>query len=79
MPMLLDREDWQIEGGRQQFHIGELFFVHRGCLLMKFRDREETIEQGEFIVVPRGVEHCAVAVGGECEVLLATTTAPSAE
>ncbi|KQY90740.1 cupin domain-containing protein [Pelomonas sp. Root1444] len=51
----------------------ELFFVHRGCLLMKFRDREEIVEPGEFIVVPHGVEHCAVALGGEaCEVLLAT-------
>jgi quercetin dioxygenase-like cupin family protein len=44
---------------------------------MKFRDREETIEAGEFIVVPLGVEHCAVAVGGQaCEVLTATTSAP---
>ena len=54
----------------------ELFFVHRGRLLVKFRDREETIEPGEFIVVPHGVEHCAVALDGEgCEVLLATTRA----
>ena len=59
-------------------HADELFFVHRGRLLMKFRDREETIEPGEFIVVPHGVEHCAVALGGEaCEVLRATTTAPA--
>lgn len=57
-------------------HDDELFFVHRGCLLMKFRDREEIIETGEFIVVPRGVEHCAMALGEGCEVLLATTTAP---
>ena len=58
-------------------HDDELFFVHRGHLLMKFRDREEIVETGEFIVVPHGVEHCAVALGGEaCEVLLATTTAP---
>jgi mannose-6-phosphate isomerase-like protein (cupin superfamily) len=57
-------------------HEDELFFVHRGRLLMKFRDREETIESGEFIVVPHGVEHCAVALDGEAtEVLLATTTA----
>ncbi len=31
---------------------------------MKFRDREETIGPGEFIVVPHGVEHCAVALDG---------------
>ena len=57
-------------------HEDELFFVHRGRLLVKFRDREETIEPGEFIVVPHGVEHCVVALDGEAsEVLLATTTA----
>lgn len=60
-----------------QQHDDELFFVHRGRLLMRFRDREETIESGEFIVVPHGVEHCAVALGEDaCEVLLATTTVP---
>ena len=58
-------------------HDDELFFVHRGRLLIKFRDREEIVEAGEFIVVPHGVEHCAVALDGEaCDVLLATTTAP---
>ena len=57
-------------------HDDELFFVHRGRLLMKFRDREEIVETGEFIVVPHGVEHCAVALDGEpSEVLLATATA----
>jgi mannose-6-phosphate isomerase-like protein (cupin superfamily) len=56
-------------------HGDELFFVHRGRLLMRFRDREEIVEPGEFIVVPHGVEHCAVALDGEaCEVLRATTT-----
>ena len=63
-----------------QQHDDELFFVHRGCLLMKFRDREEIIEQGEFIVVPHGVEHCAVPLNGEdCEVLLAATATPAVE
>ena len=56
-------------------HDDELFFVHRGRLLMKFGDREEIVESGEFIVVPHGVEHCAVALGEVSEVLLATTTA----
>ena len=57
-------------------HGDELFFVHRGRLLMRFRDREEIVEPGEFIVVPHGVEHSAVALDGEAsEVLLATTTA----
>lgn len=54
-----------------QQHDDELFFVHGGRLLMKFRDREEVIEEGEFIVVPHGVEHCLVALGEKaCEVLL---------
>ncbi|MFC3616600.1 cupin domain-containing protein [Lutimaribacter marinistellae] len=48
----------------------ELFLVHKGRLLMKFRDRDEIIEQGEFIIVPHGVEHCPVALDGICEVLL---------
>ena len=39
----------------------ELFFVVKGRLLLKFRDREVWIEPGEFLVVPRGVEHCPVA------------------
>ena len=39
----------------------ELFLVLEGRLLMQFRDREEWIEPGEFIVVPRGVEHRPVA------------------
>ncbi|WP_129274540.1 cupin domain-containing protein [Bradyrhizobium betae] len=48
----------------------ELFFVHKGRLLMKFRDRDEIIEAGEFIVVPHGVEHCPVALDDTCEVVL---------
>ncbi|MCR9137696.1 MAG: cupin domain-containing protein [Alphaproteobacteria bacterium] len=48
----------------------ELFFVHKGKLLMKFRDRDETVNEGEFIIVPHGVEHCPVAVEGVCEVML---------
>lgn len=39
----------------------ELFLVLKGRLLMQFLDGEEWIEEGEFIVVPRGVEHRPVA------------------
>jgi mannose-6-phosphate isomerase-like protein (cupin superfamily) len=39
----------------------ELFLVTRGTLRMRFRDREELVREGEFIVVPRGVEHMPVA------------------
>nr|WP_297578976.1 cupin domain-containing protein [Roseibium sp.] len=48
----------------------ELFFVHKGRLMIKFRDRDEVINEGEFIVVPHGVEHCPVALDGVCEVML---------
>ncbi|MEI8715360.1 cupin domain-containing protein [Mesorhizobium sp. ISC11] len=69
--MFNDASSWSF---RQ--HDDQLFFVHRGRLLMQFRDREEIIEPGEFIVVPYGVEHSAVALGEEgCEVLVATSTA----
>jgi mannose-6-phosphate isomerase-like protein (cupin superfamily) len=39
----------------------ELFLVTKGTLRMKFRDREAVIQEGEFIIVPHGVEHCPVA------------------
>lgn len=39
----------------------ELFLVTKGTLRMKFRDREAVVREGEFIVVPRGVEHCPAA------------------
>jgi mannose-6-phosphate isomerase-like protein (cupin superfamily) len=42
-------------------HEDELFLVLKGRLIMKFRDREVRIEEGEFIIVPRGVEHLPVA------------------
>jgi mannose-6-phosphate isomerase-like protein (cupin superfamily) len=39
----------------------ELFLVTKGTLRMKFRDREAIVREGEFIVVPRSVEHCPAA------------------
>ena len=55
-----------------QFHRyeDEVFFVHKGRLLMKFRDRDEVIGEGEFIIVPHGVERCPAALEGVCEVVL---------
>jgi mannose-6-phosphate isomerase-like protein (cupin superfamily) len=44
----------------------ELFLVLKGTLRMKVREAEEgereiAVGPGEFIVIPRGVEHCPVA------------------
>ena len=52
----------------------QLLFVHKGKLLIKFRDRDEVINEGEFIIVPHGVEHCPVAPDGVCEVMLMEPT-----
>ena len=52
----------------------EMFLVVKGRFRMEFRDpdgedRHEWIETGEFIVIPRGVEHKPVA-DEECWILL---------
>jgi mannose-6-phosphate isomerase-like protein (cupin superfamily) len=39
----------------------ELFLLVKGRFRVEFRDRSVTLEEGEFIVVPRGVEHRPVA------------------
>jgi len=39
----------------------ELFLVISGLLRMRFRGREELVRPGEFLIVPRGVEHLPVA------------------
>ena len=47
----------------------EMFLVHRGRFRMEMRDRTVPLEAGDFIVIPRGVEHRPVA-DEEVEVLL---------
>lgn len=42
-------------------HEDELFMVLKGWFTMEFRDRTETVREGEFLIVPRGVEHRPVA------------------
>lgn len=39
----------------------ELFFIVKGRLLMKFRDKDVWINEGEMIIVPAKVEHQPVA------------------
>ena len=39
----------------------EMFLIAKGTLRMKFRGHEAVVKEGEFVIVPRGVEHCPVA------------------
>ena len=39
----------------------ELFLVVRGRLLIKLKEGDVRLEAGEFVVIPKGVEHCPVA------------------
>jgi mannose-6-phosphate isomerase-like protein (cupin superfamily) len=39
----------------------ELFLVTKGKLLIKLRDKDIELQEGEFVIIPRGVEHKPVA------------------
>jgi mannose-6-phosphate isomerase-like protein (cupin superfamily) len=39
----------------------ELFLIVKGTLNMQFRDKTIVLQQGEFLIVPKGVEHRPVA------------------
>jgi mannose-6-phosphate isomerase-like protein (cupin superfamily) len=39
----------------------ELFLVVKGHLMIKLRDRDVELDAGEFVIIPRGVEHLPVA------------------
>ena len=43
----------------------ELFYVQKGVLEMHFRDKVTIVNEGEIIVVPKGVEHCPKSQGDE--------------
>ncbi len=47
----------------------ELFFVLDGRFRMDYRDRQEWVEAGELVVVPKGVEHKPYAEA-ECSIML---------
>ena len=47
----------------------EMFLVWKGRFRVEFRDRIEILDPGQFIVVPRGVEH-RTAAEEEAEVLI---------
>jgi mannose-6-phosphate isomerase-like protein (cupin superfamily) len=42
-------------------HEDELFLVVKGTLRIRFRDRDILLQEGEFLVVPKGVEHLPIA------------------
>ena len=39
----------------------ELFYVLKGSFIMEFRDRRVELNENEFLIVPRGIEHRPVA------------------
>lgn len=39
----------------------EMFLVIKGRLLIKFRERDIWLKEGEFVIIPKGVEHLPVA------------------
>lgn len=54
----------KIKGGfvwHQHENEDELFLIHKGRLLIKFRDGDVMLEEGEMLIIPRGVEHKPVA------------------
>lgn len=42
-------------------HEDEMFLIIQGRLLIKFRDQDMWLDEGEFVIIPHGVEHCPVA------------------
>ena len=50
-------------------HEDELFYVVKGSFDMHLRDKVITVNKGEFLIMPRGVEHKPVAKE-EVEVML---------
>lgn len=42
-------------------HEDEMFFILKGELVIEFRDRVETLKEGEMIVIPKGVDHRPIA------------------
>ncbi|HEV8359629.1 MAG TPA: cupin domain-containing protein [Candidatus Thermoplasmatota archaeon] len=47
----------------------EMFLVVKGTMRLRTRDGDLRIKEGEFVIVPKGVEHCPAAEG-EVHVLL---------
>lgn len=39
----------------------EMFYILKGLLIIRFRDKDVTLSEGEFIIIPKGIEHMPVA------------------
>ncbi|MFV1884923.1 MAG: cupin domain-containing protein [Balneola sp.] len=50
-------------------HEDELFYIVKGSLVLKFKDREVRLSEGELYVVPKGEDHLPIAEE-ECWVML---------
>jgi mannose-6-phosphate isomerase-like protein (cupin superfamily) len=50
-------------------HEDELFYVVKGSFDMQLRDKTITVRAGEFLIMPRGIEHRPVAIE-EVEIML---------
>lgn len=50
-------------------HEDELFMVIEGSLIIKLQDKDIHLNEGQFFIIPKGVEHMPVAKE-ECHVLL---------
>ena len=48
----------------------ELFLIVKGTLRMRLRDRDMLLKEGEFLIVPKGVEHMPVAETDEVHIVL---------
>ncbi len=52
----------------------EMFYVYKGEFTMEFRDKNIGLKQGDFLVVPKGVEHRPVADAEVCVALFEPLT-----
>ncbi len=62
----------KIEGPFEWHHhdgVDEAFFVVKGSFTMRFRDGDIEMSEGDFIVVPAGVEHMPVSAE-ECWIMM---------
>ncbi len=50
-------------------HEDEMFMVVEGTLVIEFKDGEVELNEGQFYIIPKGVEHMPVA-NEECHVML---------